>query len=635
MHLALPRPQPGVEGDGSLSDRLCGLLERRGRPLQVGHIAAQLLRLRRCPPRLQRQLVAELVEGDARLAWLGHDLVGLAPDRWHDARLDQARFCVVDLETTGGSPGRARVTEIGAVRVSGLRIEERFTTLVDPGWPIPQHITALTGIDDAMVQGSPPIERALEDFVHFAGDDVLVAHNAPFDLRFLNYERRRLAGRYFTQPWLDTLVLSRRLLAGRVGRHDLATLAEWAGTATRPCHRALPDAEATAELLVCLAGLLFERGEDTLARAVAVGAPRGPRHAYKLALAEDLPASPGVYLMRDAGGTVLYVGKAVNLRRRVRSYFGPAGPHGRLVGRALERLEAIDHEICGSDFEALLRESELLRELRPACNHRGVGPVGRYLRLTGGPSSRLYATARPRSDGATYFGPVRSDRVLRDGLSALHRLYRLRRCHPLCAPGAPRHQLHAGPGVCGGPCSGADPEACAAEVAEVGRLLEGDAAALGRLAARIAAGAADGRLDPQDEGDRGLVGALLALLAALARSRRALGAPAVLVERAAGEGAATVFFVARGQVVHREVVRGRAWRRAARRGLARIAEANGRPPGPLPAGALDAALIVADRLRERRGEPGAASLAPGGDPEVALETIGRAIAAGAPPAATP
>ena len=152
-------------------------------------------------------------------------------------------------------------------------------------------MTELTGIDDAMVAESPDIEDALAAFVDFAGQDVLVAHNAPFDLRFLNYERRRLASRYFTQPWLDTLVLARRLLDGQVPRHDLGTLAGWADTSVRPIHRALPDAEATAEVLVVLLGLLTERG-STRWSAVAFAGTGGARHAYKLALAESRRRCP-------------------------------------------------------------------------------------------------------------------------------------------------------------------------------------------------------------------------------------------------------------------------------------------------------------------------------------------------------
>jgi DNA polymerase III epsilon subunit-like protein len=182
----LPLARHG-DGEPMMSDRLCALLVRRGRPLEVGQIVAQVLRLRGCPLTLQRRLVAELVEADARLTWLGRDLVGLAPPRWASQLVADAAFCIVDLETTGGSPGSSKITEIGAVRVEGLRITARFATLVDPGRPIPETITRLTGISDAMVAGRPEIGAALEEFVAFARDDVLVAHNAPFDLRFLTY----------------------------------------------------------------------------------------------------------------------------------------------------------------------------------------------------------------------------------------------------------------------------------------------------------------------------------------------------------------------------------------------------------------------------------------------------------------
>ena len=155
-----------------------------------------------------------------------------------------------------------------------------------------------------MVQGSPDIDdgaRAASST--FAGQDVLVAHNAPFDLRFLNYERRRLAGRYFTQPWLDTLVLARRLLNGRAGRHDLATLAAWADTSVAPDPPRPARRRGHGRGAACgSSALLAERGIDTLERAVAFAGIGGARHAYKLALAEDLPPTPGVYLMRDRDG---------------------------------------------------------------------------------------------------------------------------------------------------------------------------------------------------------------------------------------------------------------------------------------------------------------------------------------------
>lgn len=631
LPLPITRPQPGTGRRATLADKLCALLERRGRPLEVGHVAAQVLRVRQAPERLQRLLVAEIVDGDPRLAWRGRDLVGLAPPGWALTRLEHATFCVVDLETTGGAPGHSKVTEIGAVRVSGLQVVGRFSTLVDPERPIPPPISGITGITDQMVRGMPLIDEALPRLIEFAGEDVLVAHNAPFDLRFLNYERHRLAGSYFTQPWLDTLVLARRLLRRRVERHDLGTLARWADTTVRPCHRALPDAEATAELLVTLVHMLVERGEDTLERAVAVGQPGGVRHSHKLALVEDLPARPGVYLMRDRRGGVLYVGKAVNLRRRVRSYFGPQGRHGRLIGHALEQLERVDHEVCGSEFEALLREDALIRELRPPCNRRGTGQAARrYLRLTSGDAwPRLYPVARPVTSAGDHFGPLRSERTARLATEALHLLLPLRTCRFACAPGAPPPGTRA----CAGPCRDADPAAYDRAVGRARAMLSGEpAAAAEALLAALGDAVRSGvHLDAHA---REAVDALTGVMADLARLRRAAALSCVLVEPAAGGEGATAFFVAGGRVVDRAdlPVTGSAARVAD--GLARI-RAAWADDGPPPPDALEEIAIVHDRARERAGHPGLVPVVPGQAGPQVLAGVAAGVAAvlaEAPPA---
>lgn len=618
LTIPLPVPQPGAQPEGTLADKLCRLLEQRGRPLEVGHVASQLLHLTRCPVRLQRRLVGEIIERDGRLAWIGRDLVGLAPAGWHTAPVEEASFCVVDIETTGGSPGSGRVTEIGAVKMRGLEAVDRFETLVDPGRPIPDSIRSLTGITDEMVAGKPMIDTAIVQFAEFAGSDVLVAHNAPFDLRFLNYERRKADGRYFTQPWLDTLVLARRLLNGSAGGHDLATLSRWAGTRVKPNHRALPDAEATAELLAAFLDMLRERGINTLARIVSMAGLRGARHAYKLALAEDLPTNPGVYLMRNRDGEALYVGKATNLRRRVRSYFGPNGKHSRLIGRALESLERVDYEVCGSDFEALLREGTLLRELRPPCNRRGLGTAGRYLKLTTQEElPRLYVTGRVGDDGAAYFGPIRSDRLARDAVAAISEIYGLRQCHPVCRPGAP------GAPACARPCRGGDPHGYRDGAQEVSLLLAGEPAALGALGQRIAVAFQDGRVPQGEDGDHA-VRTVLASLAALARVRRAAARSAVLLERACEPDSVVAFFVGAGRVICAPQLTRRRWRAASREALAevRCVESS---PGALSGSQLEEALLVEDRLRDLGRSSQVVRLAPGWREDAALEAVREAV----------
>src|SRR5205814_7352016 len=128
--------------------------------------------------------------------------------------------------------------------------EAEFETLVDPGVPLGPAVSALTGLSDRQLRGSPGAAAAVHRFLDFAGDAVLVAHNARFDLAFLDRETERLTGRRLAGPVVDTVSLARRVLGGRVSRAGLASLAHFFGTSARPCHRALPDATATAEILL-------------------------------------------------------------------------------------------------------------------------------------------------------------------------------------------------------------------------------------------------------------------------------------------------------------------------------------------------------------------------------------------------
>ena len=173
---------------------------------------------------------------------------------------------IVDVETTGWLPDQAMITEIGAVRVSWGTPRAEFAALVNPGSAIPPDIAELTGITDEMVGHAPPIAAVLPAFLAFASGCVLAAHNAPFDVGFLAAacQRNDLAWPAF--PVLDTAMLARTALsAADVPNRRLATLADFFGARTRPCHRALPDARATAEVLHGLLGKLAGSGVLTLA----------------------------------------------------------------------------------------------------------------------------------------------------------------------------------------------------------------------------------------------------------------------------------------------------------------------------------------------------------------------------------
>ncbi|HSJ93147.1 MAG TPA: exonuclease domain-containing protein, partial [Gaiellaceae bacterium] len=286
--------------------------------------------------------------------------------------------------------------------IRGLEPAGTFETLVRPGAPLPSAVAALTGIRDAELRRAPPLGAAVRRFLAFAGDCVLVAHNARFDVGFLDRAVERLDGRRSAAPILDTVGLARTLLAGRVRRHGLSSLAAWLGTSVEPCHRALPDAQATAEILVHLIGLAQERGAETVADLQRLAAPR-PRRAHdKRSLAFGAPTLPGVYLFHGAGDQVLYVGKARDLRARLRSYFG-SGRQRPAVEAALSALERIEWRVLGSELEAALEELRLIRELRPPGNARGGRPDRyRYLELRG---DRVAVTDEPGP-----LGPIRSRR---------------------------------------------------------------------------------------------------------------------------------------------------------------------------------------------------------------------------------
>ena len=392
------------------ADRLVELVQASHGPVASEEAARVLFALERAPVALARSLLADVVEGDARLSWLG-TRVGLADQPHADTPLEDADFVVFDLETTGLSARTSRICEIGAARVRALEVAETFQTLVDPGTGLPAFVAALTGIRESDLRRAPRPEHALRSFLAFAGDAPLVAHNARFDLAFLDAEVERLTGRRCAAPVVDTVWLARRLLSGRSERVSLARLAHFFGVSVEPCHRALPDAVATAEILVALVGLAQERGARTVGDLVELAAPRARRLHSKRSLVAGAPTVPGVYSFHDRNGTVLYIGKARDLRARLRSYFSGARQRPA-VEAALGALEHVEWRVLGSELEAALEELRSIREQRPPANAR-VGRPERYVYL----ARREKGWAVVSEPGP--LGPVRSKQRARLAVRAL------------------------------------------------------------------------------------------------------------------------------------------------------------------------------------------------------------------------
>ncbi|GAA4694659.1 DEDD exonuclease domain-containing protein [Nocardioides nanhaiensis] len=360
------------------------------------------------------------------------------PPRWESQRsfdqlgrpLSGVTFTVVDLETTGGSAAAgSMITEIGAVKVRGGEVLGEFQTLVNPHTAIPAFIAVLTGISNSMVVDAPPIESALPAFLEFAAGTVLVAHNAPFDVGFLQHFAEQQG-----RPWPGFEVVDTARLARRVITRDdapnckLSSLARVFRSSTEPNHRALSDARATVDVLHGLMERLGGQGVQTLEELQTftgrvTAAQRRKRH-----LADGLPHAPGVYLFRDEQEKVLYVGTSKDLRTRVRSYFTASETRSRMgeMVRLAARVEAIE---CATPLEAQVRELRLIGQHKPGYNRRSRHPEKQtFVKLTREPWPRLSLVHKVLDDEADYLGPFGSKRTAERCLAALHETFPVRQC---------------------------------------------------------------------------------------------------------------------------------------------------------------------------------------------------------------
>lgn len=307
------------------------------------------------------------------LAFPGLDPAGAPAD---ELPLRETTFVVVDLETTGGrttgteaAPPDA-ITEIGAVKVRGGTVLAEFATLVDPQRSIPPQIVQLTGITTAMVRDAPVISAVLPMFFEFAGNSVFVAHNAGFDIGFLRAAARQCDITWPRPKVLCTVRLARRVLSREEAPSvRLAELARLFSVATQPTHRALDDARATVDVLHALIERVGNQGVHTFADLRSYLPNVTPAQRRKRVLADGLPHRPGIYVFRGPSGEVLYVGTAVDLRRRVSQYFNGADPRGR-IKEMVNLATGVDHVECAHPLEAGVRE------LRMLAARRGFPTVG-------------------------------------------------------------------------------------------------------------------------------------------------------------------------------------------------------------------------------------------------------------------
>ncbi len=273
-------------------------------------------------------------------------------------------YAIVDIETTGGSAKANSITEVAIIHYDGIKETGRYCSLVKPEHSIPYHIETLTGISNDMVRNAPSFaELAPEIFAMLVGK-VFVAHNVNFDYSFLCFQLRHCGFDLETKK-LCTVRLSRKIFPG-LPSYGLGNLCRAFDIQNQARHRAMGDALATTTLFERL--LLSDKG-GIIARDLA-----GPRKSeyqlpshLPLAELDELPSSPGVYYFKDSKGKVIYVGKAVDIRKRVLSHF--TGNSNTAQRQAfLREICHVDHQCCGTELMSLILEASEIKKYWPPYN---------------------------------------------------------------------------------------------------------------------------------------------------------------------------------------------------------------------------------------------------------------------------
>ncbi len=272
-------------------------------------------------------------------------------------------YAIVDIETTGGYAANHRITEIAIYHHDGMQLTDTYQTLINPGREIPYYITGLTGITTEMVLDAPSFEEVAEDIFKRLDGKVFVAHNAHFDYSFLKKEFEQI-GINFQSKKLCTVRLSRKIIPG-LRSYSLGSLSESLGIQIPDRHRASGDAAATVKIF----DLLLRRDNDSyIIKALkrnsgeTILPPNLPKEEF-----DRLPAKPGVYYFLNAYGQVIYVGKAINIKKRIAGHFtGDAREWSR--SKIRNEIHHITFELTGNELIALILESQEIRRIWPKYN---------------------------------------------------------------------------------------------------------------------------------------------------------------------------------------------------------------------------------------------------------------------------
>jgi DNA polymerase-3 subunit epsilon len=365
-------------------------------------------------------------------------------------------YAIVDIETTGGHAKRDKITEIAIVLHNGREVVDQYQTLVNPERSIPGYIAEMTGITDAMVADAPLFYEVAKDIVLKTEGAVFVAHNARFDYGFLKEEFARL-GYAYTRKQLCTVRLSRKLLP-QLRSHSLDSLIRHFGLDVKHRHRAMDDALATAEIFrrITHAGEAVTAADDII--NMGIREARLPP-TVSIEQLHNLPDAPGVYYFHNAEGNVIYVGKSIQIQKRVMQHFAEMS---QKATKMQQRVCDITYTLTGTDLIATLLENAEIKRLQPEINRaqrRRTFPFAIYYYFDEGGYLQMKVRKKNKVEA---HGTAAILHELPDHDSATRYLRALTDKYGLCLKKA---DIDTGPGACFyhqvgkcmGACIGAEP----------------------------------------------------------------------------------------------------------------------------------------------------------------------------------
>ena len=248
-----------IHSDSSLVDAIIEHLSNNGGSAPATELVSDVMGLANCTPEMAVSLIRGGLPADGRLSVNGDGIVQLHKPDKDDPSIDDLEYVVVDIEATSLPAPSNRMTEFAAVLVEKGEIIGDYTTLVNPGIPIPRYVRQMTGITNEMVKEAPPFEELADEILEVLSDRVIVAHNSSFDVGLLNAEFQRAKGITLDNRNLCTVKMARKLQPG-LDKYRLGNVAEYYGIEIEDRHRAYADAEATARILLHLLERARERG---------------------------------------------------------------------------------------------------------------------------------------------------------------------------------------------------------------------------------------------------------------------------------------------------------------------------------------------------------------------------------------